>query len=354
MSLFLLAVIYSLLFQFVYSQGCTAETGVKFTFYGYPDGNSDTTSFGCSGTSPTGQGNNGGTAGGSGTYEDPETFATALTNTNFKECEIIYLPYLQKYFRYNDHCQQCITDLANGLTHIDLWIGSDTNGGAAQTTCEDDFGAVEDQTIIRNPPTNLPVNSGALWDGSTCHNSPSDGMVFPNPNTSGLCSGGSSSPGGGSPAPAPSPSSTTSTIVPTTTPVTPSPSVINPSAGYQKAEVTPAASPSPSPSPAPSPAPVVPVQEKAALNPAVSSPPTPTTLVTAVLKPTPSPAPPVNGGSSKGKTWTPGMTYTQQMAASYAGCASWNGCIGDPCQSYDNCAGEWICIAGKCASSLHN
>lgn len=64
MSLFLLAVIYSLLFQFVYSQGCTAETGVKFTFYGYPDGNSDTTSFGCSGTSPTGQGNNGGTAGG--------------------------------------------------------------------------------------------------------------------------------------------------------------------------------------------------------------------------------------------------------------------------------------------------
>ena len=64
MSLFLLAVIHSLLFQFVYSQSCTAETGVKFTFYGYPDGNSDTTSFGCSGTSPTGQGNNGGTAGG--------------------------------------------------------------------------------------------------------------------------------------------------------------------------------------------------------------------------------------------------------------------------------------------------
>ncbi|KAL2056551.1 hypothetical protein ABVK25_002945 [Lepraria finkii] len=346
MSLFLIAVIYSLLFQFVYSQSCTAETGVKFTFYGYPDGNSDTTSFGCSGTSPTGQGNNGGTAGGSGTYEDPETFATALTNTHFKECEIIYLPYLQKYFRYNDHCLQCITDLANGLTHIDLWIGSDTNGGAVQTTCEDDFGAVEDQIIIRNPPTNLPVNNGALWDGSTCHNSPSAGMVFPNPNTSGLCSGGSSSPGGGSSALALSPSLTPSTTVPTTTPVTPSPPVINPPAGYQlgqnkpqqtKAEVMPAASPSPSLSPAPA-----------------SLPPIPTTLVTTVSKPTLSLAPAVNGGSSKGKMGMPGMTYKQQMAASYAGCASWNGCIGDPCQSYDNCAGEWICIAGTCTSNSHD
>ena len=64
MSLFLIAVVHSLLFQFAYSQSCAPETGVKLTFYGYPDGNSDTTSFGCSGTSPTGQGNNGGTAGG--------------------------------------------------------------------------------------------------------------------------------------------------------------------------------------------------------------------------------------------------------------------------------------------------
>ena len=44
---------------------------------------------------------------GSGTYSDPETFATAMDNTNFKECEIVYIPYLQKYFRYNDHCEQC-------------------------------------------------------------------------------------------------------------------------------------------------------------------------------------------------------------------------------------------------------
>ena len=127
MSLFLIAIVHSLLFQFAYSQSCAPENNVKLTFYGYPDGQSDTTSFGCSGTSPTGQGNNGGTAGGtlspsslvpqsrrhtdewpgSGTYSDPETFATAMDNTDFKECEIVYIPYLKKYFRYNDHCQQC-------------------------------------------------------------------------------------------------------------------------------------------------------------------------------------------------------------------------------------------------------
>ena len=48
---------------------------------------------------------------GSGTYSDPETFATAMDNTNFKECEIVYIPYLQKYFRYNDHCEQCSKQL---------------------------------------------------------------------------------------------------------------------------------------------------------------------------------------------------------------------------------------------------
>ena len=64
MSLLLIALFHSLLFQLAYSQGCAEENGVKLTFYGYPDGSSAMTSFGCSGTSPTGQGNNGGTAGG--------------------------------------------------------------------------------------------------------------------------------------------------------------------------------------------------------------------------------------------------------------------------------------------------
>ena len=74
------------------------------------------------------------------------------------------------------------------LTHLDLWIGPSTSGNIA---CELDFGTISSQTIIQNPPSNLPVNSGALWDGSACHDaSSSNPFVYPDPSSSGLCSGG--------------------------------------------------------------------------------------------------------------------------------------------------------------------
>ena len=58
MSLLLIAVLQiSLLFRNVIST-CSTTSDVEFTFYGFPDGSSDTTSFGCSGTTD-------GTAGGS-------------------------------------------------------------------------------------------------------------------------------------------------------------------------------------------------------------------------------------------------------------------------------------------------
>ena len=80
------------------------------------------------------------------------------------------------------------------LTHLDLWIGPSNSGNVA---CELDFGTISGQTIIQNPPTNLPVNAGGLWDGSACHDASSPNpFVYPNPLTSGLCSG--SSPSGGS------------------------------------------------------------------------------------------------------------------------------------------------------------
>ncbi|KAL2040515.1 hypothetical protein N7G274_006494 [Stereocaulon virgatum] len=83
MSLLILAVIHSFVIQFVYSQSCTAKAGAKLKLYGYPNRKSAATAFGYGGSSLTGQWYNGGTAGGRGTYADPETFATALTNTMF-------------------------------------------------------------------------------------------------------------------------------------------------------------------------------------------------------------------------------------------------------------------------------
>ena len=89
---------------------------------------------------------------------------------------------------------------SSGALHIDLWIGSDSSGQQPQITCEDDFGSVPGQTIIQDPPSTLPVNSGSLWDGSSCHDASSPNpFVFPNPSTSGLCSGSSSSSSGAQP-----------------------------------------------------------------------------------------------------------------------------------------------------------
>lgn len=90
--------------------------------------------------------------------------------------------------------------LALDNQHVDLWMGTDTDGGQAQISCELTVGTSV-QTIIKNPPNGLDVDAQNLWDG-TCHAS----EVFPNPDTSSLCSGGS---GGGS-----NPPSSSSAVAP--------------------------------------------------------------------------------------------------------------------------------------------
>ena len=205
--------------------------------------------------------------------------------------------------------------------HIDLWIGPDSNGGQAQLTCELDFGSVSDQTVIQSPPSNLPVQSGALWDGTTCYNNPSQGRVFPNPSTSGLCSGGSTSPGGGS---TPSAGSSAPVSTPSTASV-----------------VVPPTQPAPTSQPTP---PSSTLFSSSVINTPPSNtpiePPAPTTLATVT--------------SAVSNTIIPDTSSTSSLAPSgSSGSCAWAGhCIGAPCQSYDDCSGDWICIAGKCHSNL--
>ena len=60
MSLLLIALLQiSFLFRNVIST-CSTTSDVEFTFYGFPDGPSDTTSFGCSGTTQVADGTAGG------------------------------------------------------------------------------------------------------------------------------------------------------------------------------------------------------------------------------------------------------------------------------------------------------
>lgn len=134
------------------SAACTKMGYITHTFYGYPD------------NSPAGPAiaydcGRGYTAGGTGTYSDPLTFASA--SSEFSQCEIIYDPYTRKYLRHEDDCAQCETDWANGIRHIDVWTGSSTvNGGQDQINCEDDLTPADrSQTIVRRPDSNYPVDS---------------------------------------------------------------------------------------------------------------------------------------------------------------------------------------------------
>lgn len=77
---------------------CQVQTNWKITFFGYPDNSpaGADIAFDCG---------RGFTAGGDGSLGDPVTMAAAYNA--FAKCEVIYIPYLRKYARYEDYCGQC-------------------------------------------------------------------------------------------------------------------------------------------------------------------------------------------------------------------------------------------------------
>lgn len=127
---------------------CMTISGVMHTFYGFPDNDppGPAIALNCG---------RGLTAGGTGSYSDPLTFASAPNE--FIPCEVIYDPYLRKYLRYEDHCADCTVHWQQGLVHVDVRTGSvHTGGGDDQILCE--FALTSDaQTIVRNPHPGLPA-----------------------------------------------------------------------------------------------------------------------------------------------------------------------------------------------------
>lgn len=122
-----------------------------------------------------------GTAGGDGTYANPITMATGMSNTggnevdDFKKGTIFYSPTLKAYFVVNDTCgdgnspqtKAChvITDsgVTGTKTQLDIWIdGKDAGSQAKSDACEE--GLTGTQTLIQNPASNLPVVAGTLYD----------------------------------------------------------------------------------------------------------------------------------------------------------------------------------------------
>jgi hypothetical protein len=116
-------------------------------------------------------------AGGTGTYADPITFATDVAELGW--CQIIYVPYMQRYFIHEDECSQCDqTWNSLHLYRFDMWAGGDASslvqpGRSALLGCESTWTRANtptdpnNPTIEIDPPSNLPVVTAPIFNPPT-------------------------------------------------------------------------------------------------------------------------------------------------------------------------------------------
>jgi hypothetical protein len=139
----------------------TGSTPAKYvthelTFYGYPDNDPP----GAGIALPTIHSK----AGGTGTYADPVTFASAPSE--FKAGTILYVPLLKKYVIMEDTCAQCTSDWSAGKRHIDVWMNSDSTNGSKLLSCQ--YAWTRDAVDVElSPPADRPVDTTPLFDPKT-------------------------------------------------------------------------------------------------------------------------------------------------------------------------------------------
>jgi hypothetical protein len=122
-------------------------------------------------------------AGGTGTYADPVTFATDVKELPW--CEIIYVPYMERYFIHEDECSECDRNWKKQQRYrFDMWAGGDAASvhqpeKKALLRCErtwtrgDSVKDPNNPTITLDPPSNLPVTTAPIFSPpGTCWSGP--------------------------------------------------------------------------------------------------------------------------------------------------------------------------------------
>jgi hypothetical protein len=122
-------------------------------------------------------------AGGTGTYADPVTFATDVKELPW--CEIVYVPYMERYFIHEDECSECDRDWRKLKAYrFDMWAGGDAASvrqpeKKALLRCESTWtrgNSVKDPnnpTITLDPPSDLPVTTTPIFSApGTCWSGP--------------------------------------------------------------------------------------------------------------------------------------------------------------------------------------
>jgi len=117
------------------------------------------------------------TAGGTGTWADPITYASSTAET--PAGTRIYVPRVGKYFIMEDDCTECDADWSgNGpdggpkLWHFDLWEGGKGGNPIAAIECENALtnsnpdGTPKLESVIVNPPNNEPVTPDPIFNTS--------------------------------------------------------------------------------------------------------------------------------------------------------------------------------------------
>lgn len=139
------------------------------TGYGYPDN----TPAGSAISNPVLHS----TAGGTGTFADPITFAVGHSIINGKDIldypagTKMYEPNLRKYFIAEDTCGDgnkpqngpCHTGF-QGHPWLDIWVGGSSATKSATLNCEDTI--TDLHLVIINPASNYAVIAGSVFNGS--------------------------------------------------------------------------------------------------------------------------------------------------------------------------------------------